>query len=481
MSDLQQAIDKLRSSPHYKELAAYEPPFNPFEIAGVTHRELTHSSVLAWLLRDETNKEFRQKFVAWIKDNILIKLQGALDSIMQESSEKTKEDIVKLWEGLAVPENPEDSSLEPKIVRTEKGDKTSRIDVFAHFKSLELVIGIEVKVWADEQPDQVERYQKLLCQKEYSGYKKAVVFLTPTGWEPKTTDKENAYVPVLAMSWGFVSKITREMQSALGEENDFRMQFSQQLERNVMNETEEQRIVRELLSEGDNAETLAKIIDHESSLQGKVRELLSKGDNAKTLAKIIDNMPSLGDYSDQWKRIVARVCGVKEENSIEVKTYTTKDGLIKELKNCIPEWQNTGLIKELKICIPEWREAGLPFTLMLYKYQKASVRILLYKNDLKGSEAELKEFANRSNANRSNGVVNGEFSESDGLDGWNVWYPVLTKDGKKETPEHTLIDNIWSEDWEEKAEKRLREQIEGTGGLLSQINEWIKTKGADKG
>ena len=276
MSNLRQAIDKLMSSPHYKELADYEPPFNSFEIAGVTHRELTHSSVLAWLLRDGANKEFRQRFVAWIKNNILIKLQGKLDSLVPETSEKTKEDLIKLqevWKGLDVPKKPEASSLKPKIVKTEKGDKTSRIDVFAHFESLDLVIGIEVKVNADEQPDQVERYQKFLCQK-YSGYKKAVVFLTPTGWKPETADENNVYVPVLAMSWGCVSEIIREMRSTLGDKklgdkNRFRMQFLQHLERNiVMNEIEEQRIVRELLSEDDdNLETIGKIIKNMSSLQ----------------------------------------------------------------------------------------------------------------------------------------------------------------------------------------------------------------------
>ena len=419
MSDLQNAVVKLMSSPHYKELAAYEPPFNPFEIAGATHRELTHSSVLAWLLRDEANREFRQRFVAWIKDRIVAEAEK------KEDNHK----LQKSWEGLNVPENPEDSSLEPKIVRTEKGDKTSRIDVFAHFESLKLVIGIEVKVRAGEQRDQVKRYQKLLCQ-NHPSYKKAVVFLTPIGWKPETADENNVDVPVLAMSWGCVSEIIKEMRSARGNENDFRMQFSQHLERNIaMNETEEQRIVRELLSEGNNAETLDKIIN---------------------------NMPSLQIYSAQWKKIVAGICGVKEE-SLEEETYPER-----------------GRVKELSIRIREWREAGLPFTVMLYKYQNASVRILLHEDDWKRSKfkAELREFANR-----SNGVVSDEFPP---LEGWWGWRSVLTKDGTDEEPEHTLIDDIWRKDWEDNARERLYEQITGSG-LLRQINEWIETKSANKG
>ena len=404
MGDFQNAVIKLLSSPHYKELAAYEPPFNPFEIAGVTHRELTHSSVLAWLLRDEANKEFRQRFV----DKIATDKPG-LD--------------------LSVPNDPGDPRLKPKIVETEKGDKASRYDVSVHFEALKLVVGIEVKVWAGEQHKQVKRYQDLLCQK-YPDEKKVVVFLTPRGRKPETADEKNVHVPVLAMSWGCVSEIIRDMRSASGDENSFRMQFSQHIERNIaMNETEEQRIVRELLSEGDNAETLDKIIK---------------------------NIPSLRRHSAQWKRIVAEVCGV-EEGSLEEKTYS-----------------EGGMVKELKIGIPEWRDAGLPFTVMLYKYQNAGIRILLFKNDYPNAEAELKEFANR-----SNGVVNDKFPPWKGH--WGKWWlSVLTKDETDEEPEHNLIDDIWSKDWAEKVEKRLREQIEGSG-LLQHINEWIETKGANKG
>ena len=421
MSDFQNAVIKLLSSPHYKELATYEPPFNPFEIVGATHRELIHSSVLAWLLRDEANREFRQKFVTWIRDNIVA------GNIVAEAEKK--EELKKLWKGL----KPEDSSLKP-IIETEVGDKTSRIDVFAHFESLNLVIGIEVKVWAGEQHEQVKRYQELLCQYHPNpDYKKAVVFLTPEGWEPRTDDENNVDVPVLMMSWGCVSKIIREMRSVLGDENDFRMQFSQHLERNIaMNEKEEQRIVRELLSEGDNAETLDKIIR---------------------------NMPSLQDYSAQWKKMVAEICGVEEDSLLEY-IYPAK----------------RGIVKELKICVREWCEAGLPFTVMLYKYQKAGIRILLYQGAFhEEAKAKLEKFAEF--ANRSGRVVNEEFPQ---LIGWSAWRSVLKNDGTDQEIKGTLIDNIWSEDWKKEAKDQLQKQIKDSR-LLETINEWIETKGANKG
>lgn len=312
MSDFQNAVIKLMSSPHYKKLAAYRPPFNPFEIVGATHLELIHSSVLAWLLKDEANKEFRQRFVTWIIDMVVAEAEKTEDliksqelrggSVMPENPEnpsikakKTKEELIelqKLWDGLDVPEKP--------IVGTEEGDKASRYDVSVHFESLEFVIGIEVKVWAKEEPKQVERYQKLLCR-NHPDYKKAVVFLTPEGRESRTADKSKVDVPVLAMSWGCISEIIREMQLVLGDENKgdkskFRMQFLQHLDRNIaMNETKEQRIVRELLSEGDNLEIINEITremktwDDKEAIEGK----LNDKDSVEMVQKIIDNRSSL--------------------------------------------------------------------------------------------------------------------------------------------------------------------------------------------
>ena len=273
MSDSQQAIDKLRSSPHYKELADYEPPFNPFEIAGVTHRELTHSSVLAWLLRDKANKEFRQKFI---------------DKIVTDKPELGLS-VLKL-------NNPGDSRLKPKIVKTEEGDKTSRIDVFAHFESLKLVIGIEVKVWAGEQDDQVERYQKFFCR-EYSDsdYNRVIVFLTPGGY-PSKTKSSGTGVPVLEMPWSDIASMIRDMRATLENENDFRMQFSQHLEKHLtVNETEGQRIVRELLSEGDNLEIIKKEVtskmetwDDKKAIEGEIDKF-----SVEMVQKIINNISSL--------------------------------------------------------------------------------------------------------------------------------------------------------------------------------------------
>ena len=328
MSDLQKAkkaIDKLRSSPHYKELADYEPPFNPFDIVGATHRERTHSSVLAWLLRDEENKEFRQRFI----DKIAIKLKLDL-SVLNDLTD-----------------------FKPKEVKTEYSFKAGvdfdagSIDVFAHFESLDLVIGIEVKVNAGERPEQVKKYQKLFCQKYPDPYNKVIVFLTPGGYLSKTKGSVSG-VHVLEMSWSNIAWMIREMRTDRGNKNDFRMQFLQHLERNIAkNKIEEQRIVHALLSEGDNLENIKEITSNmpsHGSLYDKevIKEIVGE-DNAEMVQKIINNRTSLqiSLECEFWKELKEQLEGKNSGFQLyydELRVEAIEDG---ELKGYI-RWGDGG-------------------------------------------------------------------------------------------------------------------------------------------
>ena len=287
MNDFQQAINRLKSSPRYQKLATYKPPFDPFGVMGVLYRERSHSKVLGWLLSDEANEEFRQKFVSWIVNR--------LDNY-----------------------NPNVGAVWSVDVRFEHGDNEAGcIDVFAHFPDIKLAVAIEVKVWAGEQDSQIGRYQCFLNRK-CPNCMKAVIFLTPSGEASKTEDPGTG-VPVLNISWDEIARIIDNMRPEQGKENDFRVQFRSHLRRKiVMNEKEEKRIVRDLLCEGDNA---------------------------RILQRIMDNMPSLGDFSQQqqWKEIVAEVCKVEEPNSLELSMHPTRGAAQSELKIIVPEWRDAGL------------------------------------------------------------------------------------------------------------------------------------------
>ena len=386
MSNLNNAFERLKESQHYKDLRDYKPPFNPFEVMSVPYRELTHSSVLAWLLMDGTNKKFRQKFVAWV----------------------TNQDI-----GL----DTEDEDIE---VRCEYGDSEhGRIDVFARFRQLQLTIAIEVKIWAGEQERQIDRYQGFL-EKKFPKDTKMVVFLTPWGYEPESDIDKASDVPVLIMSWGTIAEFIDEVNDSFDKPEDeynFRKQFSQHIKRNIIMEKDEKLLVR---------------------------NLLSKSDHAETIQKIINNMPSLYEYLDGWKQIVANVCKT-DKNSLEEIVYPQRGQPI-----------------ELKLVIPEWKNAGLPFELMLYKYENAAVRIMLFRGHLEeGSQCKenLDKFAKN-----SSGIV--EFKL---LEDWTTWYSVLkTDDGEAEIQE--TVFNLYSEDWAEQAEEKLSLQM---ANLLPLIQKWV--------
>ena len=397
MNDLQQAINKLKSSLHYQKLATYKPPFDPFEVMGVPYRERSHSKVLGWLLSDEANREFRQEFVSWIVNG--------LDNYNPNVGANESPDIT---------------------CKCEHGDnEAGRIDVFAHFPDIKLAVAIEVKVRIrqGEQDSQIGRYQCFL-NREYPNCMKVVIFLTPSGEASKTEDPGTGVV-VLNMSWDQVARIIDNMRPEQGNENDFRVQFRNHLRRViVMNEKEEKRIVRELLCEGDNA---------------------------KILQPILDYLPMLQDFSEEWKKIVAKVCKVEDPGSLKVETHALQH-----------------VVRELKIKVPEWCDAGLPFTLMLYKYETAiGVRILLHKDDYGTHEEKLHDFAKS-----SNGIVNGEFPPADN---WRAWRTVLADDSSVEEPLGTVIDaetfyhdEKWKKEVKEKLEKQMSKLLEPIKNQLAE-------------
>ena len=318
MSNLQDAIIHLIESPHYKELADYKPPFNPFEVLSVSYRELTHSSVLAWLLADETNTGFTRNFLDWI---------AGQNGIESETKRRIK--------------FSSDYKFKDLDIRCEFGDsKHGRIDVFVRFRKLGLAIAIEVKIWAGEQEKQIDRYQ-LFLKENYHDDAKMVIFLTPWGHQPESDVEKFTDVPVLTMSWGTIAEFIDEVNDPFDKPEDeynFRKQFSQHIKRDIVMDTEEKRIVRKILSDEKNA---------------------------ATIHKIFHSLPPLTDYTDAWKEIVTDVCCGENKNCELIVKY----------------YPDSRAPRELKIEIKEWNEnAKLPFTLMLFKCENGMlwIRLLLW-------------------------------------------------------------------------------------------------------
>lgn len=388
VSNLDNAIERLKKSRHYKDLRDYKPPFNPFEVMGVTDKEILHSRVLAWLLQDRVNKKFRYKLLNWVADQF-------------GDDDETK---CRITDTL-------NYNLDDIDVKLEDEDSDSgRIDIFARFQSF--VIGIEVKVWANEGTNQILRYQELLEKRMLRDDKSVLIFLTRLGYKSTTYDKDSK-VSVVCMSWRNIVEIIDEVNDAsekIGEEYIFRKQFSQHIKRNILMEKDEKVIVRNLLNDPSDAETVQKIIN---------------------------NVPSLDEYWGGWKQIVANVCDA-DKSSLEEIPY-----------------HQASQLKELKLTIPKWKKAGLPFTLMLYRDKDVAmkylaIRILLQSAYLNPSNEEI-YIKLKKLEDESNGIVKYEK-----LVGWGHWYSVLSSDrGRSEVPGTYFI----SEDWEEEAKKILEKQL----------------------
>lgn len=260
-SDLQQEIEQLKQSRFYKELAAL--PFNPFEVMDVSKNEILHSKVLEWLLNDY---EFSKRLLAWIASK------------------------------LGKPEWKNINFSEPEVCREYADPEAGRIDVLAHFQSqsINLVVGIEVKINAGERPKQISDYQDLLLKDYADTQEKVIVFLTPEGRPPETADEEHV-VRVLEMSWGDIARIIDEMPARLTDKGIFRMQFLQHLKIEFLREAE--CLVHKLLSQPGNLEIIRKITSDmplNGSLDNKeeIERIVGK-DSVEMVQKIIDNRSSL--------------------------------------------------------------------------------------------------------------------------------------------------------------------------------------------
>lgn len=184
-----------------------------------------------------------------------------------------------------------------------------------------------------------------------------------------------------------------------------------------------------------------------------VINLLKQGDNAKTIKRIMDNFPDLGDpkYVSCWKEIVHKVTSVPKREFDFVKYPKSR-----------------GETKELMIAIRSWKEGGLPFTLMLYGYQKSAVRVQLYKDEYLEFRNGLNEFAN------ANADIVGNFPQ---IKGWSVWHSVLKSHGNLEYPEELLVgeSDFFEESYWAQVQERLEHQLKNSG-LLDRINRWLSSR-----
>ncbi|MCC4784488.1 PD-(D/E)XK nuclease family protein [Vibrio lentus] len=174
-----EAVERLFLSNEFSKIRSYSANFDLFKMMGIRSKELIHSNILAALLNPSyvhgLNYSFLNSFTLGIV-NLHLESGSPLPlSVLISSTDQN----VRVYREL------------------------ENIDLVIEYPASKLVIAIENKIWANEQSEQVARYQDIILTR-YPNHKLALVYLSPNGRKPTTLNR-NSRVPVYCMSYGQVA------------------------------------------------------------------------------------------------------------------------------------------------------------------------------------------------------------------------------------------------------------------------------------
>lgn len=240
-------IELLRDSSDFTALTRYTKTFDLFRVMGVSSKELVHSNIIASFMNANEahglGSRFRDAFVETLLQRPCV--GPALSQAVLEST----------------PGAP------AKVAR-----ELAHLDVLIDFPTLRLVIAIENKIWAADQDKQIEGYQEALCTLYPHYQSRALVYLTPTGRESPTVDR-NSSVPVYYMSYGELAALLGQHQTlATPPAAHFIGEFITHVEKTMSGNTELSQLCWKIFEQNQEAyEYLVK--HHEYCMARKVTEL----------------------------------------------------------------------------------------------------------------------------------------------------------------------------------------------------------------
>ncbi|GAB7228619.1 hypothetical protein VrSk94_23070 [Vibrio rotiferianus] len=175
-----EAVENLFLSDEFSRINTYSAGFDLFKMMGVRNKELVHSNILAALLNPTYPHGLSHSFL----NSFLL---GVVNLHLESGSPLPLSSLI---------------SSTDQNVRVYR--ELENIDLVVEFPATKLVIAIENKIWAKEQPNQVARYQEILSTR-YQSHDLALVYLSPNGRKPTTLNRDSP-VPVYCMSYGQVAK-----------------------------------------------------------------------------------------------------------------------------------------------------------------------------------------------------------------------------------------------------------------------------------
>jgi hypothetical protein len=308
--DMSSLASLIISNSDFTKLSNKFDDYCPFEALSVARLEIRHSNFLSDIIDPNRPHGFGDRC-----------LRAFLEALL----EPTEEHDLRLLLHLA--------DLSEVEIRRE----WKNIDLLIRIPAPPTVIAIEMKVEAKESEHQLEDYERKVAE-AFSGYKKLMFFVTPTGTEPSS--KNSSTWKSLSFD-GLIQKLEKAYQSELGSETA-RMMLNSYIEmlrrRYVVDDDKEQLAIRiwkkhrgalEYLMERrpnpmrDLCERISgpdvlKIINDEISNRTKCKKLIALDSNTTTAVRFYvpdwDEIPEM--KTSNWtssKRIL--LCEVELYNN----------------------------------------------------------------------------------------------------------------------------------------------------------------------
>jgi hypothetical protein len=215
----------LRADRHFESLNRQVSSLALVRMLGAARDELAHSRLIAALLDPRYHR------------NAVTMLSVFLSGISKQS--RLEQHVAECLRVIA------EAHWERVVVHRE----LFWIDVVVEITSVQgtVVVGIENKVDAGEQPQQIGRYQEAL-KRAYRDRTAVMVFLTPTGREPFTA-RVPSPVPAVAVGYELVLNAVKEARRrTIPRSRDERVlsEIAAHLEEDILGEPEVKTLVRQL-------------------------------------------------------------------------------------------------------------------------------------------------------------------------------------------------------------------------------------------
>lgn len=287
--DLETGLSRLFRNPAFMRFQARGQRFRPMEALGIAHREKSHSDFLAFLLRPTESHGLNHSFL-WDFLTLAGECEPAGVAHTRQLSLRNR--------------------LKPNLDRALVYRERYNIDLLVDCVPDGPVIGIEMKIWAGEQENQIPSYQEKLAYFYSQSRPRVLVFLTLDGREPSDLVSNNE-VPVINLSWGEVIQILDG--SEAGQVNDAIAPFVEAFRRNIeeltMTNTADKELLQTLFKNPETARLFRRIEKgrprlKDNEVQKSLKEACSRKieEITRSKAEILDNRDA-GDDFVIWLRV----------------------------------------------------------------------------------------------------------------------------------------------------------------------------------